>query len=84
MYPIAEFQKGLNRSSFKEQEMTGMTALMERARDYAIQKMKNSAAERGANAILGIDAEASKGEEFMHVTIYLWYNRMILDHDRSF
>ena len=43
---------------------------MESAREYAIQKMISAAAEKGANAIVGIDSESSMGGEVMHVTIY--------------
>lgn len=56
--------------SLSETELTGSARLLEEARNYAISKMKNEAVQRGANAIIGIDAETSVGGDFIHVTIF--------------
>ena len=56
--------------TFGDKEMSGTSALIENARRYAMDKMKKSAAARGANAIIGIDAESSVGGDLMHITIY--------------
>lgn len=53
-----------------DQELSGSAKLIDSAREYAIKKMKNEAAHRGANAIIGIDAESSVGDDVIHVTIY--------------
>ncbi len=51
-------------------ELSGSAKMVQNARDYAINKMKDEAYKRGANAIIGIDAESSIDEVFIHVTIY--------------
>ena len=56
--------------SFGDKELSGTSRILESAREYAIQKMISAAAEKGANAIVGIDSESSMGGEVMHVTIY--------------
>lgn len=60
----------IDESSFKGVEL-GETDIIEQAREYAIKKMKRVAAIRGANAIIGIDAESSiSSNNVVHVTIY--------------
>lgn len=53
-----------------DKELSGTSRLLESAREYAIQKMKKAAGERGANAVIGIDSESSIGGDIMHITIY--------------
>lgn len=55
--------------SFSETELSGSMELLERAREYAIGKLKKAAAERGANAVVGIDSESSAGGDIMHISI---------------
>lgn len=55
--------------SLKMTEMTGTMSLLEDAKEYSLDKMKLSAAMKGANAIIGIDRETSFGEKIMHITI---------------
>ena len=55
--------------SFGDREMSGTTAIMDDAREYAINKMIDKAARLGANAIVGIDSESSSGGDFMHIAI---------------
>lgn len=59
-----------DRYTFRDSELTGSLKMVENAREYALKKMKDDAFNRGANAIIGIDAESSFGENFIHVTIY--------------
>ncbi len=56
--------------SFGDKELGGSTQLMDSARNYAMAKMINTAAEKGANAVIGVDAESSIGGELIHVMIY--------------
>ena len=56
--------------SFGDQEMSGSTGLMDDARNYAMNKLITNAAAKGANAIIGLDAESSIGGELIHVMIY--------------
>lgn len=52
-----------------DQELSGTTKLLNDARTYAIEKMKNEAVKKGANAIIGIDSESSFGGDIIHVSI---------------
>ena len=56
--------------SLSETEFTGSMTLIQEARTYALNKMKREAANRGANAIIGIDSESSFGGDIIHITIY--------------
>ena len=51
-------------------ELSGTARLLADAREYAMNKIKDDAINRGANAIIGIDSESSIGGDIMHVTIY--------------
>ena len=74
----AGFLKGLSAAisdlsdafTFGDKEMSGSMKLIENAREYATNKMIGIAASRGANAVIGIDAESSMGGDIMHTTIY--------------
>ena len=55
--------------SFGDQELSGTTTLLDNAREYAIEKMINKAANLGANAIIGIDSESSAGSDVIHIAI---------------
>ena len=52
-----------------DQELSGTTQLLDDAKTYAIEKMKNEALKRGANAIVGVGAESSFGGDLIHVSI---------------
>lgn len=54
----------------QEIEMSGTAQLLERARTFALEKLKKAAGEKGANAVIGIDAESSAGGDVIHATIY--------------
>ena len=56
--------------SFGDAELSGSGELMKAAREYAINKMKEEAVRKEANAILGVDAESSIGGEIIHIMIY--------------
>ncbi len=56
--------------SFGDKELSGSARLISDAREYALGKMVEAAANKGANAIIGIDAESSIGGELIHVMIY--------------
>lgn len=55
--------------SFGDKELSGTTTLLDNARNYAINKMIDKAANLGANAIIGIDSESSAGGDIMHIAI---------------
>ena len=55
--------------SFGDQELSGTTTLLDNAREYAINKMIDKAANLGANAIIGIDSESSAGGDIIHIAI---------------
>lgn len=55
--------------SFGDQELAGTTALLDNAREYAINKMIDKAGDLGANAIIGIDSESSAGGDIIHIAI---------------
>lgn len=50
--------------------MSGSMSLLEDARKYAMDKMKYQAQQKGANAIIAIDAESSFDGEIMQITMY--------------
>lgn len=57
--------------SFSSTEMSGTMALLHQAREYTQDKMIAEAAERGANAIIGIDCESSAGGGgVMHISMF--------------
>ena len=56
--------------SIGDKELSGTTKVLSAAREYAINKMIEEAVQRGANAVIGIDSEASIGGDIMHITIY--------------
>ena len=60
----------INSLSFKERELTGTSELIANARKYAMEKFKRTAAEVGANAVLGIDLESSVGSDIVRVAIF--------------
>lgn len=74
----AGFLKGLGAAisdlgdtfTLSDREMSGSMKLIDDAREYATNKMIGIAASRGANAVIGIDAESSMGGDIMHTTIY--------------
>ena len=55
--------------SFGDKELSCTTALLDNAREYAIRKMIDKAANLGANAIVGIDSESSAGGDIIHIAI---------------
>lgn len=55
--------------SFGDKELSGTTTLLDNAREYAINKMIDKAANLGANAIIGIDSESSAGGDIIHIAI---------------
>ena len=55
--------------SFKEKELTGSSELIKKAREYVMKKFRRSAAELGANAILGVDFENSFGDKIVRVSV---------------
>jgi len=60
-----------NSLSFSSVEMSGVVGHMDSAREFAIEKLINRAAEKGANAIIAIDAEATVGgSNIARVTVY--------------
>jgi len=60
-----------NSLSFCSAEMSGIVDHMDRAREFALDKLINRAAEKGANAIIAIDAEATVGEtSITRVSVY--------------
>jgi len=61
-----------NLLTFQSTEMSGIVSHMDRARDFALSKLISKAAERGANAVIAIDAETTipDGTGFAHVSIY--------------
>lgn len=54
----------------RDTEMSGAGGMVDKARSYAIEKMKREALSKGANAIVGVDAESSFGGEIIHVMVY--------------
>lgn len=67
---FASLDDGFNFSLTESEELNGIGSQVEKAREYAINKIKIEADKRGANAIVGIDAESSMGKDVMHVMIY--------------
>lgn len=58
-------------SVFSSREMSGVAAMMQQARDFAISKMVDQAIDLGCNAIIGIDCESSAGNNYMmQVSVY--------------
>lgn len=60
---------------FRSSELTGVVSLLEKARQYALEKMEIEAVKRGCNAIIGVDFESSSVQEsgrdlVIHVTVY--------------
>ena len=66
----ASFDNFVDILSFGDKELSGTARILSSAREYAITKLKDSAMEKKANAIIGVDAESSVGGDIMHVTIY--------------
>ena len=56
--------------SVGDRELSGTARILEKAREYAINKMIEAASQRGANAVIGVDSESSLGGAVMHITIY--------------
>ncbi len=69
MQIVADFKDLGNAFSFKEREFTGSSDLIKRAREYVMKKFRRSAAELGANAILGVDFENSFGDKIVRVSV---------------
>lgn len=65
----AEIEDLGNVFSFKEKELTGSSELIKKAREYVMKKFRRSAAELGANAILGVDFENSFGDKVVRVSV---------------
>lgn len=59
-----------NSLQFTALEMSGAVSLLEQAREFALGKMLDQAAQRKCNAIVGIDNESSEMNGTIHVTIY--------------
>ena len=56
---------------FSSTEMSGTMSLIYKAREYTQDKMIKEAAERGANAIIGIDSESTAGGGgVMHISMF--------------
>ena len=56
---------------FSSTEMSGTMSLIYKAREYTQNKMIKEAAERGANAIIGIDSESTAGGGgVMHISMF--------------
>jgi len=54
-----------------EHELTGSVETIERARNFAIKKLKREADKLHANAVIGIDSETSMGDNFIvQITLY--------------
>ena len=54
-----------------EHELTGSAETTEKARAFAIKKLKREADKLYANAVIGIDAETSLGDNWIvHITLY--------------
>ena len=63
---IDDFFSSLN---FHEHEYTGVSKLINRAKQYVMQKFRIEAADMGANAVLGINFETSLDSEIVKVSI---------------
>ena len=66
----AGFEDIGNALSFQETEMSGSGELIGRARAYVKEKFRHSAAEMGANAVLGIEFESSIGADIVRVAMF--------------
>lgn len=56
--------------SLRDKELSGSTNMLEQARSYSILKMKEQAFSKGANAVIGVDAETTFGSGVYHSTIF--------------
>ena len=70
MQSLAGVTSFLDNINIFSHEMQGSTALIERARDYAYEKMKYEAVNRGANAVIAIDTDNTIGGEIMYLCLY--------------
>lgn len=66
----ASFSDAVDKIKWGSREMSGSTALIQEARDYAYQKMISDAKAKGANAIIAIDSDNTIGGEIMYVSLY--------------
>ncbi len=67
---LSSLDDGFNFSLTESEELTGIGSQVKKAREYAMNKIKIEADKRGANAIIGIDAESSMGRDVAHIMIY--------------
>lgn len=65
----AMFNDTVDQLSFGDRELSGTTKIMKDARNFAINKLKYDAAEKGANAVVGVDCETTLGIDIMRITI---------------
>ena len=65
----AMFNDTVDQLSFGDRELSGRTKIIKDARNFAIDKLKYNAAEKGANAVVGVDCETTLGIDIMHITI---------------
>jgi len=66
----ASISDTVDKFRFGSHEMSGSTALIESARDYAYDKMIKQAKDRGANAIVAIDSDNTLGGDIMYLSLY--------------
>ena len=55
---------------FRAAEMSGSMNLIEKARDYAYEKLIGEAKKRGANAVIAIDSDNTIGNGIMYISLY--------------
>ena len=66
----ASLSDTVDKIRFGSHEMSGSSALIESAREYAYEKMMKQASERGANAIVAIDSDNTIGGDVMYISLY--------------
>lgn len=66
----ASLSDTIDKIRFGSHEMSGSSALIESAREYAYEKMIKQASDRGANAIIAIDTDNTIGGEIMYISLY--------------
>lgn len=67
---LSRLGAAINNIGFGTREFEGSVDLIEKARDFAYQKMKADAISRGANAIIAIDSDNTFGGEIMYLSLY--------------
>ena len=66
----ASLSDTVDKIRFGSHEMSGSSALIESAREYAYEKMIKQASDRGANAIVAIDSDNTIGGEVMYISLF--------------